>query len=139
MLYLYDAGGSLQLFGICLGRSVSNAATNVVNGNTPTGECTGYLYGPYPASEWVRFGPYKVIVLTPVSGDIKECTNRKGFMIHGGENEYVTEDISYYPLEPTNGCIRITDGYQQLLQQAIERMISTEYHNTVGNISIIEE
>jgi hypothetical protein len=137
-LYLYDAGGNLRISGICLGRSVSNAATNVYRGNTPTGECTGYLYGPYPASEQGSFGPYKTIALTPVSGDIYD-SGRGPFMIHGGNNDYVTENMSYYPLEPTHGCIRIENDFQLLLQQAIERMISTEYHNTTGNISIIEE
>ena len=137
-LTLYDGNGEYLMRTECLGQSASNADPSIVNGNTPTGECLGELIGPVDESLHGSYGPYKFIGLTPVSGDIFRYDNRSEFMIHGGSPE-ADSSKTQYPLRPTNGCIRVSNTYQQLLQNWITNLIDEGDHYIVGNVSIRQE
>ena len=136
ILSLYNASGTLIHTCICLGLSDTGADPSVFGGNTPTGECTGYLAGP--DANTYSYGPYKVIILIPQSGQIKELYDRgdrSGIVIHGGDPADV--GVTTYPLRPTNGCIRITNADQLTIQTSIEALI-VDHHYQVGNVSITE-
>lgn len=83
------------------------------------------------------YGPYKVIMLTPVSGDIKDFTNRSGIWIHGGD-PCSYPSASWYPLRPTYGCIRVSNADQLSLQTHIETLIANSNHKAQGTVSIVE-
>jgi hypothetical protein len=103
----------------------------VTDGNTPTGTATGVRSGPLsPASS---YGPYQVVSLTPVSGIIKD-SGRTGFLIHGGD-PCTDPSLPWYPLRPTNGCIRVSNANQLLLKNSIGSLIAS-YHDQVGNVVI---
>ena len=136
-LTLYDASGTQIHQCECLGRSDSGAASNIYEGNTPTGECLGTLYGPMALDDQDSYGPYKVIVLTPVSGDIKDFTNRSGIWIHGGD-PCIYPSAPWYPLRPTYGCIRVSNADQLALQTHIEALIANSNHQAHGTVSIVE-
>lgn len=126
-LYLYDASGTLCQTMRCLGQSVSNDPPDVYYGNTPMGVYTGYLHGP--VSPTSSYGPYKVVATNNVSGLVVEA-NRDGIWIHGGHETQ---------LNPTNGCVRITNPNQLTLQNSISNLINNEYHYSTGNVYIDQE
>lgn len=125
-LYLYNASGILQKSIECLGRSVSNADPSVYKGNTPMGTYTGYLHGPVSPSS--SYGPYKVIATNNVSGLVVEA-GRSGIWIHGGHDTQ---------LNPTYGCVRITNPNQLILQNNITNLINSAYHYPTGNVYITQ-
>jgi hypothetical protein len=131
-LTLYKANGSYVCSFECLGRSVSNASMYEYEGNTPTGTYTGFLYGPVETA--YSYGPYKVINMTGVSGAIID-SGRSGIWIHGGD-PCTDSSLTYYPLRPTHGCVRISNSNQYNLQNSITNLINSEYHNSTGNIII---
>lgn len=133
-LRLYRADASLFTSFECLGRSESNDSMYVVYGNTPTGTYTGYLDGPSSPSS--SYGPYKVVNMTGVSGVIVE-SGRSGIWIHGGDPE-TNQNLTWYPLRPTYGCVRISNTNQSSLQTKITSLINSYYHDQVGNIIISE-
>lgn len=133
-LTLYNASGERIHSCECLGRSVSNDAPDVLRGNTPTGECIGYLAGPDLIT--YSYGYNKYIRLDPVSGDMKDFTWRSGFLIHGGDPSTQT-GTTWYPLRPTNGCIRVSNADQAALEEYITDL-DANYHDTTGDISITE-
>lgn len=137
-LTLYDGSGAYLMRTECLGQSVSDADPSVINGNTPTGECVGELAGPVDESEYGSYGPYKIIDLYPVSGDIARYSYRREFMIHGGSPETDTS-LYRYPLSPTNGCIRVSNTYQRLLQNWIISLLDEGDHYVRGTVSIRQE
>ncbi len=132
-LYLFDGTGNSLLYIECLGKSESNASMYQSFGNTPTGEYTGYLYGP--ASPSSSYGPYKVVNMTGVSGAIV-ASGRSDIWIHGG-NPITDTTNSHYPLRVTYGCVRITNSDQSTLQNIISNLVSNG-HSSVGTISITE-
>lgn len=132
-LTLYDGNGDPLLEAKCLGRSASNASMNVVYGNTPTGEYTGYLAGPQ--SDTGAYGPHKVVVMNGVSGIIIS-SGRSGIWIHGGR--YSDDEATEYTLTPTNGCVRVTNGHQKEIQDSITELVDEGYHYSTGNISIVQ-
>ncbi|KXG75534.1 L,D-transpeptidase [Thermotalea metallivorans] len=132
-IYLWDASSECRMYAECLGRSASNASMYEYQGNTPTGEYTGYLYGPM--SNTSSYGPYKVVKMTGVSGVIIE-SGRDGIWIHGGDPITDTSK-TYYPLRPTYGCVRISNSDQQTLQNKIQNLVSNG-HASTGTISISE-
>ncbi|MBE5966169.1 MAG: L,D-transpeptidase [Lachnospiraceae bacterium] len=131
-LTLYNCRGNSVSSFECLGRSVSNDAMTVTNGNTPTGTYTGYLDGPSSPSS--SYGPYKVVNMTGISGIIK-TSGRSGIWIHGGDPE-TDKTKSWHPLRPTHGCVRISNTNQNTLQNKIENLINNSFHNKIGNIAI---
>ena len=132
-LTLYDGNDVTLLVAQCLGRSASNASMNVENGNTPTGEYTGSLWGPESNTD--SYGPHKVVAMTGVSGTIIS-SGRSGIWIHGGQNPSPT--ATDYTLIPTNGCVRVTNGHQKQIQDLITALVNEGYHYDVGNISIVQ-
>ena len=133
ILILYDGNGNTLLMAQCLGQSESKASMYVENGNTPTGEYTGVLWGP--ESDTGAYGPHKVVALTGVSGAII-TSGRSGIWIHGGR--YPSPTATNYELTPTNGCVRVTNGHQQQIQDLITALINQGYHHPTGNVSIVE-
>lgn len=134
-LYLYWANGSLSSVADCLGKSVWNTPSTVTYGDTPTGQYTGNLGGP--DSNTAAYGPYKYIAMVGVSGQII-TSGRNGIWIHGGREGVSGTDDPWYPLYPTEGCVRISNSKQLTIQNAITGMINSYYHYTTGNISITE-
>ncbi|MEW5952831.1 MAG: L,D-transpeptidase [Bacillota bacterium] len=132
-LRLFKADNTLVSTMECLGLSQSNGSMMVCCGNTPTGEYTGQLGGKH--TPYSSYGPYQVITMTGVSGVIVQ-SGRSGIWIHGGDPETNTS-LSRYPLRPTNGCVRISNSNQQILENRIAALVSSEYHYSTGNISII--
>lgn len=130
---MYNGNGDTLLVAQCLGRSASNASMNVENGNTPTGEYTGFLSGPQSDTE--AYGPHKVVEMTGVSGTIIP-SGRYGIWIHGGRNSSPT--ATDYTLTPTHGCVRVTNGHQKQIQDFITDLVDEGYHYSVGNISIVQ-
>lgn len=134
MLQLWGADGTLALtINDVLGRSVSGDSPLVYKGNTPTGDYSGYLAGPCTPS--ASYGPYKVVAMTGISGQIID-SGRSGIWIHGGTPETDTSKL-WYPLRPTYGCVRITNNDQYTLQTKIEAAIAAGSSNT-GSIKIRE-
>lgn len=132
---LYNAAGTTQMSVSCLGKSAYGYNMYTTNGDTPTGEYTGYLYGP--ASPTSSYGPYKVVAMTGISGVIK-TSGRSGIWIHGGDS--ASSGSSTYPLRPTYGCVRITNAHQNTMVTKITSLTSsTGYHDTTGKISIVEQ
>jgi hypothetical protein len=140
-LTLCDPYGRAYCSDICLGGSWLRQGDNEPYeylGNTPEGVYTGFLNGPYPR-EADSYGPYQVIELTGVSGEIMDCTARSGLLIHGGRDGEASPDEPYYPLYPTNGCIRIKSSFQQTLTSAITTwQIIFKYLGTIGDITVTE-
>lgn len=135
-LALYDARGYRKVNVECLGKSGSGEAMNVPNGNTPTGTYTGVLDGCRTNTS--SFGPYQVVNMIGVSG-VFVTSNRNGIMIHGGDPSTNPNSPSY-PLRPTNGCVRVINDNQILLETQITNLTnSTGYHEERGNITISEE
>lgn len=134
-LTLYDAVGTMKCSFPCLGKADSGDPWYYYYGDTPTGECTGILGGP--ESNTYSYGPYKCIKLTAVSGNIKTLNDlneahehyRSGIWIHGG----APSDSG--GLRPTNGCIRVSNTNQLLLQTQIEALIAS-YHDDKGDVTI---
>ena len=137
-LTLYDASGTQIHQCECLGRSASGDPPNIYRGNTPTGECIGQLIEPdeneHPP---YSYGTAYLILLTPISGDMKEYTNRSGFLIHGGD-PHSDPTATSYPLRPTHGCIRVSNSDQLALQNCIESLITNSNHEIQGTVSITE-
>lgn len=134
-LSLYSSGGWLDYQTQCLGKSAYGYSMNVTNGDTPTGQYTGYLYGPVNPTE--SYGIYKVVKMTGVSGNIMQH-GRSGIWIHGGRDGYSSPSDPWYPLYPTYGCVRIASSAQYSLQNAITNLVNNEYHYSTGNIYIDE-
>lgn len=114
-------------------RSASGDDPTVTNGNTPSGDYTGELYGPVSPSS--SYGPYKLVLTTPVSGQVVDA-GRSGIWIHGG-NPITDTSKTWYPLRPTYGCVRITNSEQNTLKTKIESLIS-QGAETVGNVYMYE-
>lgn len=109
---------------------------NQTNGDTPTGQYEGVL--GYHWDNVEVYGEYDVIFLTGVSGYIKEEANHRwGFLIHGGRVGYSDLEDPYYPLYPTEGCVRVTEEYQLALQTDI-RSLQNNYHKDKGLVSVRE-
>lgn len=137
-LILYNASGMVLFSTECLGQSASNADPSIYLGNTPTGECQGALVGPVEENLHGSYGPYKFISLTPISGNMKDYYWRSEFLIHGGNPE-INPSLPRYPLGPTNGCIRVSNYDQLLLQNLITNLVANEYHYSTGTVSITEQ
>ena len=133
-LNLYNASGTSLISGECLGKSIYGYNMYTTNGDTPTGEYTGYLDGPYNSTS---YGIYKVINMTGRSGVIVE-SGRSGIWIHGGRVGVSTPSDPWYPLYPTYGCVRVSQSLQYDLQQKITNLINSGYYYNTGNISITE-
>ena len=134
MLQLWGADGTLALtIHDVLGRSVSGDSPLEYHGNTSTGDYTGYLAGPH--TNTYSYGPYKYIYTEGVSGQIIE-SGRSGIWIHGGDPA-TDSSKPWYPLRPTNGCVRITNDDQHTLQVEIEEAIADGSPKT-GSIKIRE-
>ena len=125
-LKLYDKNGNQIYSCSALGRSVSNASPLVYRGNTPTGIYSGYLYGP--ASPRDSYGPYKVIAMDGISGQIVQ-SGRSGIWIHGGRSQ---ENLS-----PTYGCVRVFEKDQKALQDKIQVLINSGTP-AAGKIEIVQ-
>lgn len=135
-LTLYGADSTMKQSSDCLGKSVSGADMYTINGDTPTGEYKGYLYGPM--SDTAAYGDSKVVNMTGISGVIMGY-NRSGIWIHGGRYQYGDTGTAWYPLSPTNGCVRIAPSDQLALRVNITELISpTGYHAETGKIFITE-
>lgn len=132
-LTLYDASGNAVRSFECLGRSASNASMYTTNGNTPTGSYSGYLAGP--SSNTYSYGPYKYINMTGTAGVIID-SGRSGIWIHGGDPE-TNSSLSWYPLRPTNGCVRVSNANQKYLQDTITSFFNSGYDKN-GNIYIYQ-
>ncbi len=125
-LYLYNASGTKLFQTSCLGKSASNLPQSQTNGDTPTGTYTGRLSGPdYPTES---YGPYKVVAMTGVSGNIALYSHRSGIGIHGGRSQET--------LQATNGCIRVFNSAQLTLQNTITSLINDSYHETIGYVYV---
>lgn len=134
VLQLWKPDGSMDwTTNTVLGRSASGDSPMVTNGNTPTGDYSGYLYGPM--SNTYSYGPYKVVYMDGVSGDIV-TSGRSGIWIHGGDPSSDTS-ATWYPLRPTYGCVRISNSDQSTLQTRIQNLVNQGAAAT-GSIKIRE-
>lgn len=134
-LYVFNCLGTLQTYGDCLGRSVSGASPLVSGGNTPLGTYTGHLYRNSDYSVG-SYGPYKVVAMYGESGQIVE-SGRWGIMIHGGTPNSNAAN-TWYPLNPTDECIRVSNDYQLTIQNTIESLINNHLHREMGKIIVTE-
>ena len=124
---LYDANGRVHCDTVCLGCSASGDDQSVYKGNTPTGIYTGYL-GKIQA-DTQAYGPYKVIMMNGIAGNIYNYRNtRSSIWIHGGRSQEV--------LQPTNGCVRVFNNYQEELQNDITALDTVNGHEGTGYIYI---
>lgn len=129
---LFDASGTTMLTGDCLGQSVSGDPMDVEFGRTPTGEYIGYLGEHYGATS--SYGPYLAVRTEPISGIVK-TSGREDIWIHGGDP--ITDTTStHYPLRVTEGCVRVTNGRQLQIQNTITNLVSNQYHDAEGTVSI---
>lgn len=135
VLTLYKANGTLLHTGICLGKSAYGYPMSQINGDTPTGGYTGYLYTHW--SSTYSYGPYQVVNMQGQSGLIAEYGHRSDIWIHGGDPSTDTTSASY-PLRPTYGCVRVTNNMQFDLECTITDLVLDGYHREVGNITIYE-
>lgn len=119
--------------GTILCRSVSGDDPTVYKGNTPSGTYTGELYGPLSPSS--SYGPYKLILTTPVSGQVVDA-NRSGIWIHGGDPSTDTSK-TWYPLRPTYGCVRITNADQKTLAEKVQVLVNLGA-DSVGTVYMFE-
>lgn len=133
-LELVDPATGLRVFGPvpALGRAARTPASAHCNpnglatkkyGDTPTG---GYRVPrvlesgdgtPHPAA---AYGSAGVIVLDPVSGEAQtaEENGRTGLLIHSGRQVASPTPLPSH-LKPTNGCVRVLEGDQRALIQAM--------------------
>lgn len=128
-LFLYKYNSNPVYSTECLGKSASNASPLVYYGNTPTGTYTGFLYEHN--KDTYSYGPYKVINMTGVSGQIIE-SGRDGIWIHGGDPS------ESGGLRVTNGCVRVSNSAQLQLENYITDLISNQYHLSQGTINIVQ-
>jgi len=125
-LGIYNAGGTrVKPVMRCLGRSASNASMATPNGNTPTGDNTATL-GPVQ-SDTAAYGPHKVVMLVAKPGH--SYSNRTDIYIHGGRSQTA--------LAATNGCVRVFNSDQKIIQDTLTSMMSAANgHNTTGQCII---
>ncbi len=133
-LRLKDAYGKTAAFLNCLGKSATGYPSNAICGHTPTGTYTGILDGPI-SNKVSSYGPYKVINMTGVSGEIIS-SGRDGIWIHGGDP--ASPGSPTYPYRPTYGCVRVTNDDQLRLQNLITDMIGQTNYSPVGQITIMQ-
>ena len=96
----------------------------------------GALVGPDANTN--SYGPYKVIHMVGLSGQIIEYSHRNDICIHGGQDGTVSASEPNYPLHKTNGCIRITSQFQGVLVDMIESWIDNSFYYARGTITIEE-
>jgi len=125
-------GGDLFISEV-LGRSESGASPLTTNGDTPTGTYTGYI-GSVQDSEY-SYGPYKVLEMSGVSGQIVQ-SGRTGIWIHGGAPN-TNQSSTMYPLRVTYGCVRLSNENQLLLINEIQGYVNAGA-DRIGNIDIME-
>ncbi|WP_427181887.1 L,D-transpeptidase [Paenibacillus sp. TC-CSREp1] len=85
------------------------------NADIPTGVAKTVVYDK--GSSQSSYGPHKRVWLhQAVSGNflIAEKNGRSEIMIHGGDPATSTS-LSWYPLRPTYGCIRLSNDNQKKL------------------------
>lgn len=131
---LYNGNGTQVSSSICLGKSVSGAAMNIYEGNTPIGVYSAELYKH--GLDVNAYGPYKVIKLTATDGYVYDhCQNRDGIWIHGGRTSYNSDPVN--PLHHTRGCVRVLTAYQLTLETEITTL-ENNYHHNVGVVTITQ-
>ncbi len=131
---LFNGEGTQVSSSICLGRSESGDPMNVYLGNTPIGVYDAVLAEHNQDEN--KYGPYKVIMLTPTDGYMYDhCQNRDGIWIHGGRTSYNSDPDN--PLCVTNGCVRVLTAYQLTLETEITAL-ENNYHYNVGVVTITQ-
>ena len=140
-LKMYNSSGKLVFGPVdALGRGTSSKENNNNHANwwltyadTPTGTYSAKVTNP--GSPESSFGPHKRVSMDPTSGNalIAKQNGRYGFMIHGGDAE-TNSNLPWYPLEPTLGCIRLSNSDQKKLIDTIETNDGTTGQVTVNNI-----
>ena len=128
-LTLYNGNGEDLLQIRCLGLSVGNKPMDAGDGNTPVGDFRAWLVGP--DSNTVSYGPHKVVYLDPM-----DPNGRTNICIHGGRHDSPT--ATDYALSATNGCIRVTNGHQKMIEDIITALFDAGYHYQVGRVYIRE-
>lgn len=128
-LTFYDGSGLLVFQVRCLGQSVDNLPMDVAGGHTPVGDFKAWLVGP--DANTVSFGPHKVVYLDPI-----DPNGRTNICIHGGRNSSPT--ATDYELSATNGCVRVTNGHQKLIEDTITNLINTGFYYQTGRVYIRE-
>ncbi|MFF2912412.1 L,D-transpeptidase [Paenibacillus sp. NPDC057934] len=141
-LKMYNSAGTLVFGPVpALGRGSNDPANGndhtqwkKKNSDVPTGEYeTSVIAANTPASS---YGPYKRVWLNPaLSGNAKiaEDAGRDEILIHGGD---LTTDssLTWYPLRPTYGCIRLENSNQKALIDAITNAGGGKGKITIANI-----
>lgn len=130
-LEIYSSSGSRVLSCACLGLAAGNGSMSQYKGNTPTGTYDAWLAGPH--SNTTSYGPYKYVATTPKSGVVFD-SNRSGIWIHGGDPAPTSsKGLPRYPLRPTYGCVRVTNGDQLVIQNVLNNQ-----SQKTGVLEIIE-
>lgn len=125
-LKMYDGTGSLVFGPVdALGRG-TNKKTNgndhtdwiKEDADTPTGVYAATVVGAGTPTS--TYGSYKRVSMDPTSGNALKAkqNGRSGIMIHGG-NLTTNRNATWYPLNPTYGCIRISNSDQKKLIDTI--------------------
>ncbi|MEW4428902.1 L,D-transpeptidase [Paenibacillus pabuli] len=140
ILKVYNNIGEL-IFGPkeALGRGLNdpknrNDHTNwmLQNADIPTGVAKTIVYDK--GGSFSSYGPHKRIWLyEAVNGNflIAEKNGRREIMIHGGD-PLATSSLTWYPLRPTHGCIRLSNDDQKKLIDVLVK------NGSVGKITVNE-
>lgn len=126
--YFYDVVFTCEALGRG-SRTANNGYDNTAwwktDANTPTGDWTARVdVAGTPTSS---YGPYERVRMTAIAGigdhaDVACNTyGRFGFLIHGGDPETNTS-TTWYPLRPTQGCIRVSNENQQTIIDTIKAL-----------------
>lgn len=130
-LEIYSSSGARLLSCACLGLAEGNGSMSQYKGNTPTGVYDAWLAGPH--SNTTSYGPYKYVATTPKSG-VAFDSKRSGIWIHGGDPAPTSsKNLPRYPLRPTYGCVRVTNGDQLTIQNVLNNQSPK-----TGELEIIE-
>jgi RHS repeat-associated protein len=124
-IMMVTVGPGFTWFAQALGRGASRAQLQwwKVGGNTPTGEYTGTYSSRTESYSGIPLGPNGNIALEPTKGGDDHADQaygrwgRSGLLIHGGGDlqQQNSSNEEWFPLKPTNGCIRILDSDMYLL------------------------
>jgi hypothetical protein len=139
-LKVYNDNGKLVFGPVeALGRGTNdpsngNDHTNwrLKNSDIPTGVAKTVVYAKGSSDH--SYGPYKRVWLNQaVSGNflIAENNGRDEIMIHGGDPA-TSSSLTWYPLRPTYGCIRLSNSDQRELIQVLEQ------NGSSGKVTISE-